>query len=445
MSGTGVQTSDWFAQNAPSIPTGSSAAPKPPSSAVSSPASPQASPAAPSGSGGDWFSQNAPANAPATPEQPGILSRAWKWATQTPVLDSVLPKGISTKDIMRGVAFEQLFNEPYIPGVNDFDTKAEQHLGDTPTKAAVKAFIAGSAKDTADLGTSMTTPVGLGTMALGPVSKVPGAIGTAAKVALPLVSAGFAGKGVSDIAAAGTENTPEAWQQRLTGGAELAGGAAGVGESVNSALSNPLAETMRTPRGATPPENFTPADLKAYADQNGIPLTAAQVTENVGARAVQSSGERAVFGGSDVKAAIKGSQDAIAAHAEDMANKFSPQTPDLASRGAAIQKSVQTALDTQLAKADANYANVDEAAQGTTVNLKPVKETADQILSDAAILQKAGLDPKTATRVLKGIDSLDDDASFTDAQKLRSALLDLSRSPELAISTTAQGMLKQVI
>jgi hypothetical protein len=442
MSGTGVQTSDWFAQNAPSTPTGSTGAPKASSTAVSSP---QAAPAAASASGGDWFSQNAPANAPATPEQPGILARAWKWATQTPVLDNVLPKGITTKDIMRGVAFEQLFNEPYIPGVNDFDTKAAMHLGDSPTKDAVKTFIAGSAKDTADLGTSMTTPVGIATLALGPASKVPGAIGTAAKVALPLVSAAYAGKGVSDIAAAGTETTPEAWQQRLTGGAELAGGAAGVGESVKSALSNPLAETMTTPRGATPPENFTPGELKAYADANGIPLTAAQVTENVGARAVQSSGERAVFGGSDVKAAIKGSQDAIAAHAEDMANSFSPQTPDLASRGAAIQKSVQTALDTQLSKADANYANVDEAAQGTTVNLKPVKEAADQILSDSAILQKAGLDPKTATRVLKGIDSLDDDASFTDAQKLRSALLDLSRSPELAISTTAQGMLKQVI
>lgn len=146
MSGTGVQTSDWFAQNAPSTPTGSSGAPKAPSMAVSSPASPQATPATPSGSGGDWFSQNAPANAPATPEKPGILARAWKWATQTPILDNVLPDGVTTKDIMRGVAFEKLFNEPYVPGVNDFDTKAEQHLGDSPTKAAVKTFIAGIGK-----------------------------------------------------------------------------------------------------------------------------------------------------------------------------------------------------------------------------------------------------------------------------------------------------------
>jgi hypothetical protein len=172
-----------------------------------------------------------PVNETKSIEKPGLLSRAWKWAAETPVLDNVLPKGITTKDLVRGVAFEKLFGEPYIPGANDFDTKAELHLGDTPTKAAVKTFLAGSIKDTADLGTSTTTPVGLATMALGPLSKVPGAIGTAAKVAIPAVSAGFAAKGVSDIATAGTENTPEAWQQRLIGGAQVVGGAAGLGES----------------------------------------------------------------------------------------------------------------------------------------------------------------------------------------------------------------------
>jgi hypothetical protein len=401
---------------------------------------------APPPSSGDVFSQiHQEASQQTNAQQGGILSRAWKWATQTPILDNVLPKGITTQDIVRSVAFEKMFGEPYIPGVNDFDTKADLHLGDSPTKAAVKTFLAGSAQSTADMGAGMTTPVGIGTAALGPLSEVPGAVGTAAKVALPVVSAGFAGKGVADIAQAGTANTPEAWQQRLTGGAELAGGAAGVGESVRSATAAPLAKTMNTPRGADPPDAYTPAELKAYADQNGIPVTAAQVTENVGARAVQSSGERAVVGGSDVKAVVKASQDAIVSHVEDMASKFSPNTPDLASRGAAIQKSVQTALDTQLTQADNNYAAVDAAAKGTTVDLSSVKDTAEKVLSNADILQKAGLDPKTATRVLKGIDNLDDNASFMDAQKVRSALLDLSRSPELAISTTAQGMLKQVI
>lgn len=408
----------------------------------------QQSQAPPPAQGGDVFQQIHAENQQGSQQsgqQPGLLSRAWKWATQTPILDNVLPKGITTQDIVRGAAFEKLFGEPYIPGTNDFDTKADQHLGDSPTKAAVKTFLAGTAQSTADMGASMTTPVGIATAALGPASKVPGAIGTVAKVALPVVSAGFAGKGVYDIGSAGTENTPEAWQQRLTGGAELAGGAAGVGESIKSAVSAPLAKTMNAPRGSAPPESYTPAEVKSYADQNGIPLTAAQVTENVGARAVQSSGERAVVGGSGVKAAIKSSQDAIVSHVEDMADKFSPTTPDLASRGAAIQKSVQTALDAQLTQADANYATVDQAARGVGVDMRPVKLTARNVLSDSSILQKAGVDPKTATRVLNGIDNLDDNASFTNAQKLRSALLDLSRSPDLAISNTAQGMLKQVI
>jgi hypothetical protein len=189
----------------------------------------------------------------------------------------------------------------------------------------------------------------------------------------------------------------------------------------------------------------TPAELKSYADANGIDLNAAQATGHNLPRNLQSVGERASIGGNAVKQQIAKSQAQLATHAENMMDKFSPDTPDVATAGKALQSSVQTALDTQLTKADANYKAVDAAAQGTTVDLKLVKETADRILSDSDILQKSGLDPKTATRVLKGIGALDDDASFADAQKMRSALLDLSRSPELAISSTAQGMLKQVI
>jgi hypothetical protein len=204
---------------------------------------------------------------PINQQQPGLLSRAWDWATKTPILDNVLPKGVTTKDIVRGAAFEKLFGESYIPGVNDFDTKSEQHLGDSPTKAAVKTFIAGAAKDTADMGTSVTTPVGIGTMALGPVSKVPGAVGTAAKVALPLVSAAFAGKGAKDIYEAGTENTPEAWQQRLGGAAQVAGGAAGVA-NVRAIFGPAAAPTNAEAAGAVDTQP-APSSGAAHAVEGG--------------------------------------------------------------------------------------------------------------------------------------------------------------------------------
>jgi hypothetical protein len=144
----------------------------------------QATSAAP---GGNVFSQIHAEKQTNEAQDQSLLSRAWKWAAETPILDNVLPKGVTTKDIVRGAAFENLFGEPYIPGTNDFDTKAQLHLGDSPTKAAVKTFLAGSARDTADMGTGMTTPVGLAATALG--------AGAARRAGQALISAGMAGKG----------------------------------------------------------------------------------------------------------------------------------------------------------------------------------------------------------------------------------------------------------
>ena len=207
----------------------------------------------------------------------------------------------------------------------------------------------------------------------------------------------------------------------------------------------PLGSTTGTPRGTIPANDYSPADLKAYADANGIPLTAAQATENVGLRAVQSSGERALVGGTAVKQGIQATQAAIADHAEGLVDNFSPGTPDLASQGAAIQGNVQAALDREMETSRLNYADVDDMADGTKVDLRPVKKTAGQVLSDSNFVRQAGLDPKRATSILQGITDVPNSATFSEAQQLRSALLDASRSPELAISNQAQGWLKQVI
>jgi hypothetical protein len=47
-------------------------------------------------------------------------------------------------------------------------------------------------------------------------------------------------------------------------------------------------------------------------------------------------------------------------------DRFSQDTPDTASIGKALQSNVNQALERELSKADANYAKVDAAAQGTT-------------------------------------------------------------------------------
>src|SRR5580698_1637745 len=102
----------------------------------------------------------------------GILKRAWDWVNM-PVFDNILPNDIKTSDIIKAATFEKFYHEAYIPGINDFDTKAKDHfeppaqakLGtkkeangtthpyvQTPashaTKNAIKTFIAGVGKDT---------------------------------------------------------------------------------------------------------------------------------------------------------------------------------------------------------------------------------------------------------------------------------------------------------
>ena len=183
--------------------------------------------------------------------QPGLLSKAWDWVVKTPVLDHVLPEGIKTSDLVRGAAFEKMFHEPYIPGVNDFDTKAQQHLGDNPSKAAVKTFIAGTAKDISDFGAGMTTPLGIATIGAGAAAKAAPAIGVLADEAKLLQGAGsavYAGQGAHDVATAhpnvryegiterpetlGFSANPDEAQKAIGGAAGVVGGVAGVHDAL---------------------------------------------------------------------------------------------------------------------------------------------------------------------------------------------------------------------
>ncbi len=199
------------------------------------------------------------------------------------------------------------------------------------------------------------------------------------------------------------------------------------------------------PRGTIPAESASPSELKAYADQNGIPLNAAQATEHNLPRNLQSAGERATVGGTAVRQQIKASQAATAQHAENLLDSFSPNTPDLATAGDAIQQGVSQALERQQAQSRQAYAAIDQQAGGTSVDLRPLKQTAQQIFQDSSFVRKAGaLDQRRAAAILQDIGNLPDNGSFSDAQQLRSALLDASRSPELAISNQAQGWIKQL-
>jgi uncharacterized protein (UPF0335 family) len=195
--------------------------------------------------------------------QHGLLRRAWDFIN-SPIADlsvaghRLLPEGVKTSDIIKAAAFERMYGEAYIPGFNDFDTKAEAHLGPAPAKVttqdghpyvappeshafknAVRTFIAGVGKDTSDMAAGFTSPVGIATTlaGIGPEAKAGSALAKAAPVAKALSGTAFGLKGAHDVYTAGTENTPEAWQQRLQGVAQIAGGAAVAAEPVADAAS----------------------------------------------------------------------------------------------------------------------------------------------------------------------------------------------------------------
>lgn len=141
------------------------------------------------------------------------LSKGWNW----------LNKGFISKDTlvraMSGRTSEQLNKD------------LEPYSSESPTHAAIREFVRGTTQDTAGTASGFTSPLAIGTIGTGAATKIPGAVGTVAKAVTGTASAGFGAKGAADIIKAGTENTPEAWQQRLQGGAMVAGSAAGAIES----------------------------------------------------------------------------------------------------------------------------------------------------------------------------------------------------------------------
>lgn len=197
-------------------------------------------------------------------EEKGILRKVWD-ALNTPTADFVLPEGVKTADILKGIAFKQLGFGEYMPGVNDENTV---DLKKGPARAALQKFVRGTVADTAQTAAGFTSPLAVETMGAGAATKLPGAAGTVAKALTGTAAAGFTGKGAMDIAEAGTETTPEAWQQRLQGGAMVLGGAAGMGEAAKPLITKTapaLARTIYT-KSLKPSTTYTPREVSKIVE-----------------------------------------------------------------------------------------------------------------------------------------------------------------------------------
>jgi hypothetical protein len=384
---------DWFSQNAP--------------------------PQAASQGSGDWFNDNAPRQAAQPPEQPGFFKRLGQ------------SLGVPT-------SMEQL-------QASAQPSTAETIIGPAATAGKMlwnygKTAIRGSQEGGQDV-TDAAQNIRAGQPILPNVGKAGFGLLHGLLQATPFVGPAIdtAGQDVANQNYAGAAGG-------LTGVIGQVAAPELIARGVNAAnrLAAPLGDTVTKPRGTIAPEQYSPQELKAYADANNIPLNAAQATEHNLPRNIQSAGERATIGGTAVRQQNKAAQAAVATHTNEMMDGFSPDTPDRASAGAAIQNNVEAALNREQETSRQQYADIDKQAQGVTVDLTPVKETAARVLSDSNFVRQAGLDPKSATRILQGIENTPDAGTFSQAQQLRSALLDASRSPDLAISTQAQGWIKQL-
>jgi hypothetical protein len=235
-----------------------------------------------------------------------------------------------------------------------------------------------------------------------------------------------------------------------------------------SKLSAPLAETVSVPRGASIPESATPLQLQQYADENGIPVNAAQLTEHNLPRNVMSAGERASVGGTGVRQMIERSKSALMTHVENFMARLSPLS-SVTDQGTALQTSVESALDRERVVAGQNFAAVDQAVGDPRIDTTPIVHEAQAQLAKSAFVRKEvpSLSPKV-TGVLEDLADLQKPptppqaqagfvpgaapaatapkttATFSELQSLRSRISALTRDPAVAISKDEIGWLKSV-
>jgi hypothetical protein len=291
----------------------------------------------------------------------GLLHRAWDWVN-SPIGDNVLPEGMKTSDIIRAAAFEKMYGQAYIPGINDFDTKADEHF--TPEKPkmgvkkesngtshpfvaspethairnGIKTFIAGAAKDTSDMAASFTSPLALGTLSLGELGKVPGAVGKIARTVSPLVGTAFGLQGAGQAAIGGYHMaqqgaTPENVQETLGGAGQAVLGAtaplhtaADIGNSLQEAV-RPVTKNIAGQEIPVRPNGLFAESVAKAVDPDALSKatdkTAAAVQHGVGEVTKQAVGSNAETAVGDTD------RFGLRAHANDLKGQSVPAFQEL--------------------------------------------------------------------------------------------------------------------
>lgn len=156
-------------------------------------------------------------------QQVGTIGKIWDWANRGLVSKDVLVRA------MTGMTPDQL------------NSALASYPEESPVHAAVREFTRGAVQDTAQTASGFTSPLALGTMAVGAAGQVPGKVGTAARAIAGASSALFGAEGAKQAvqnAPEALKGNPEAAQRALMGGSMAAGGAAGVAATVAPQLAS---------------------------------------------------------------------------------------------------------------------------------------------------------------------------------------------------------------
>lgn len=190
-------------------------------------------------------------------DKPGVVQRAWNWASTGLVSPSqFLQTALHTSPLIDASSVQAPSAEALKAESQRFDPR------ENPFSAAVRRGTAGALADTAQVGSSQSSPLAIGTALTGGAAALPGRIGTAARLMTAGSAVGFGAQGAGQIEDAGLQNTPEAWQQRLMGAGTVAGSLAGGYASGKAMAAAPIAQ----PQGSTSlrPQGAQASFVKEY-------------------------------------------------------------------------------------------------------------------------------------------------------------------------------------
>jgi hypothetical protein len=139
---------------------------------------------------------------------------------------------------------------------------------------------------------------------------------------------------------------------------------------------------------------------------------------------LENIAEKSLFGGDKILKARKGAENIMTNEVGTFINNFSDATTRV-NAGELALEAVKNSLDTFRANAKVRYDALSNAAEGVTVNIQSTKDIAAKLLKEAEptqLLERDGI------KVLKTIENLDPQVSFSVANNVRSKLLGVSRS-----------------